>query len=470
MKSCVPTNLVITPQSGSIKLAWTMADQDSLEDRTFGNLNGDFYGDWSGQLMLVKRQHGFAKTPLDTEAVMLFNCNLDPNSSDLYFIDNGYSYDGSSATLAMPEVPGTAWPYVGKGLQPNIYYYYSLFSVDTEGNLIFIPAEMAGASYAFDNWGHGDWLWNSLPYHYQIYDNGDLKAIVDVIGLYFDGIKTYVDSMDKLQDFEQMHFDLLGLIEQELNWPSDEVLDPITRRETLQKIAGWLTQKGRLDAILDVVCYNSVQKITALNRWKHGAITNFGKGPIFKCKLVECDCSGYGYGYSCGYGIAGCATIITLPDFMGDLVFDDVGSIDRFFDNCIFYVPSLKLASKILRHEGSTRKLYLADEINGLTTDIFCKIIIGTPNSDNNTYQAYYNGKKCYARTPGIDKDGVHATLFSINQTSTLDEFSKVYERYKLMIETLMHDSADYSCYLKPNAYSEPAIYIQDGYGYGYGY
>ena len=297
-----------------IKLSWKYQNVSADEYGYTYDYDGyDSYGYgypgdiiWSGRVACIKRQHGFPRRPDDNESVLLFDITVDPTSvEEQYFIDEGFNYDGSIGG-ALPVDLGVDWPYdPGYGLAGGINYYYVLILYDINGDIQVSPAINFQSAYSYSNWDHHQWYLDNLPSHYIRYDNGTIDSMTNIIGTFFDSLKTDCDQLEYLYDIEKSDESLLELIEGTFNWPSDYNLDPKVRREEIKKVSAYINKKGRIDTLKDIISFAyNIDPYIRLG-WKHTIFANSANSPYFKPAAVSNNLYdfvgdydwGYGYGY-----------------------------------------------------------------------------------------------------------------------------------------------------------------------------
>jgi len=517
-KNSIPTDFTAFPvvTGEAIKLTWSMTSRTAVG--SFGYVLGTSYPDWSGRLVLVKRLYGTAKSINDPNAVILFDKTFaNPDSVDeLYFIDDGAAYDGSGSPE--PLDPSIDWSIVGKGLMGGPRYYYTLFSFGIDGEVVVDSNLSNQSAYAYASWGHYNWLRKKFPTAYlQLDKTGDLKKLLETVGVSFDSLKTDIDRLKYLAEIEYLDEDLLEVFEASNNWPSDYNIDPICRRKEDALIRTRVSKKGRLDNFLDIVEYCYGIRPVVIKGFTNTAFINSKHSPKFKPYIVNnitydfYGDYGYGYDYEWGYHIdyeylpSGTWNDSGFAEFLfggSALVFDLFGEVsgygysyeqeygydwewedlgpqqtteitlhpdsnppiwdDYYKGHGLKIFTDPEQGASIYSYDGATKKLILDRQVN-LTTDDFCQIMICTPRygdwlSVDNLEQKFFDGTYLFGNIQSLDAPyGSHSLLARYVSDDAQDDLllGQSIEKFKLMFPKFMPFSNQARLYIEPYVLEE---------------
>lgn len=123
---------------------------------------------------------------------------------------------------------------VEDSLNPDLLYYYTVFSVDKDGNSYHSYATTATAR-PNRNQEIGKKLYELLPAIYRIEDKDlQLKRFLEVMGFALDYIKTKIDHMKHFIDIDTCEPYQLEYIAYTLDWELDKSLSIPSQRQSLK--------------------------------------------------------------------------------------------------------------------------------------------------------------------------------------------------------------------------------------------
>jgi hypothetical protein len=208
------------------------------------------------------------------------------------------SWDDPDATIVADEVTSgpTENEITQSDLAPGKIFYYTLFMQRTDNYWVEDPVNNRQSAYPYDRWGNAEYMYGSLPKGWQIedgLDTEDLYNLLRIFGALADNIKTDAENLLTLFSAEEVHADLLGMIDAKLHWPTWEDVGAIQRRkETLQAVDNYKlfgTEPG-YESILqeaslwDVEVYEGWRHVMFSN-WRFGSVTPTLVGTYFPLGL-----------------------------------------------------------------------------------------------------------------------------------------------------------------------------------------
>lgn len=219
--------------SGVIELSWSNPVNPDLQ-----------------KVVVLRKQNDYPLSEIDPYATVIYE-GLDETIYD-------YCEDGPAST----DFEFTAEKVIGKWnrseqqfikdyykpLQDNVLYYYTVFSVDKDGNYHFSNATRA-ATRTSRYYGTGEKIYNSLPSIYRLRDKDlQLKRFLEGVGMVFDLIMSETEDLSTLVNIDDCPPDKLKYIANLLGWELDDSLPIPSQRQSLKnavavyRMAG--TRKG----------------------------------------------------------------------------------------------------------------------------------------------------------------------------------------------------------------------------------
>lgn len=196
------------------------------------------------------------------------------------------SWDDPDAEIVSDEV--TVAPTNNEITQSDLaqgkIFYYTLFMQRTDGYWIEDKVNNRQSAYPYDRWGNTEYMFGSLPKGWQI-DDGlgteDLYNFMRIFGALADNMKTDTENLLTLFSAEEVHADLLWMIDAKLYWPTWGAIGAIQqRKETLRAVDNYKlfgTEPG-YESILqeasgwDVEVYEGWRYVMFTN-WRFGCTT-----------------------------------------------------------------------------------------------------------------------------------------------------------------------------------------------------
>lgn len=152
------------------------------------------------------------------------------------------SWEDPDADIISDEV--TTTPTANVITQSNLaqgkIFYYTLYMQRTDGYWIEDRVANRQSAYPYARWGNAEYMFASLPKGWQIDDglgSEDLYNFLRIFGALVDNQKTDAENLLTLFSVEEIHADLLGMIDAKLHWPTWGAVGAIQqRKETLRAV------------------------------------------------------------------------------------------------------------------------------------------------------------------------------------------------------------------------------------------
>jgi len=189
------------------------------------------------------------------------------------------SYDDSGASIVIDDVyPAIAEDYFidQTGLEAGVIYYYALFAERNDGNWISDKIANRDSAYPYDRWGFVEYMYDSLPrgYRSEDVDVQHLYQFLSVIGAIFDNSKTDIENLLTLFSIDEVHDDLIYLMDRKVGWPTWHDANGLKRREDAAEAVDFYKIKGRAAAYDQLLSGISSWDLTVVEGWKYVLFTN----------------------------------------------------------------------------------------------------------------------------------------------------------------------------------------------------
>lgn len=250
------------PEGKAVEIRWTISDVLSdlsglADHRAFTNIDPEY----DGVTALVKKRFEFSRGVADPENTLLWVGTQTAGS--FYFKDDGGVYDGSGVT-SYPITDGDPWTFdAGYGLAGGVLYFYTLFMMDSARNFHFSRTRSQAYAYAFGEWGLHQWLYHKgIPGHYSYLDQqnkedgdewGALEAFLLPLARSKEAVKTSIERMHSLINFDDADPQTLTMLEKSRGWPADTSLPLKMRKAELLAATTTVKARGLLDAFTSLI-------------------------------------------------------------------------------------------------------------------------------------------------------------------------------------------------------------------------
>lgn len=194
------------------------------------------------------------------------------------------SWEDPDAEIISDEVTTTPTDneIIQSDLAPGKIFYYTLYMQRTDNYWVEDPVNNRQSAYSYDRWGNTDYMYGSMPKGWQIDDNiiedRSLYNFIEIFGALADNIKTDTENLLTLFSAEEIHADLLWMIDAKLYWPTWDAIGAIQRRkETLNAVDNYKifgTEPG-YESILQEA---SLWDVEVYEGWRYVMFTNWRFG------------------------------------------------------------------------------------------------------------------------------------------------------------------------------------------------
>jgi hypothetical protein len=167
------------------------------------------------------------------------------------------SHDDSAARIIISDICNPYdiaewWEQEEIGLVAGQIYYYAIFARNELGVWKHNSFSNRASAYPYDRWGSATYMFKSLPTGWRTADvetGGDLEDFMTIFGALFDNIKTDCEHLLTLFDANEVHADLLYLLDRKVGWPTWFAAGALQRRqETLAAVTLYKYGIGRKGA------------------------------------------------------------------------------------------------------------------------------------------------------------------------------------------------------------------------------
>ncbi len=229
----------VTPKTEgySIRVDWHVPDPTDAPE-------------WTRRLRILRKRGEWPQSWDDSGAVVLVDV-LYPAIEDDYYLEQ-------------------------TGMESGVIYYYALFQERVDGAWINDIDANRGSAYAFARWGFVDYMFNTLPRGYRSEDanTGHLYQFLSVIGALFDNMKTDVEHLLTLMEIDNIHDDLIFMIDKKLGWPTWNAAGGLQRRNETAAAVDLYKLLGRADAYEQMLEEISDWEATIVEGWKYVFFSN----------------------------------------------------------------------------------------------------------------------------------------------------------------------------------------------------
>jgi len=167
--------------------------------------------------------------------------------------------------------------FVDSDLSPGHEYYYSLYEMRSDGVWVHDLSKGRRTAYAYGHWGLGDYLYQSLPHGWRTADaevGCDLRAFIRMLSLPFEGLKTDAESLLNLFSANDIHEDLIPLLDERLGWPTWGSAPGLKKRKATLDAVAWYKIKGRKASYEQVIEEIFDWALVLLEGWRYVMFSN----------------------------------------------------------------------------------------------------------------------------------------------------------------------------------------------------
>lgn len=189
------------------------------------------------------------------------------------------SWDDPDATVVVDDYyPTLAQSYFldDENLEAGTIYYYALYQERVDGVWISDRTTDRDSAYPHDRWGFVDYMFNTLPRGYRTQDanSGHLYQFLSIMGALFDCAKTDVEHIRTLMEIDNIHDDLLYLIDLRIGWPTWFSAGGRQRRQDTKRAVDLYKLLGRSVAYEQMLEAVSDWEATILEGWRYVMFSN----------------------------------------------------------------------------------------------------------------------------------------------------------------------------------------------------
>jgi hypothetical protein len=162
------------------------------------------------------------------------------------------------------------------GLEAGVIYYYALFQKRNDGVWVSDSDKNRCSAYPYDRWGAHDYMYSSLPRGYRSEDAGvlHLYQFLSIFGAMVDNNKTDVENLLTLFEIDNIHDDLIFLIDRKLAWPTWHATGGLQRRIETSRAVDIYKIVGREDAYESLLEEVSNWDLQVVEGWKYVMFSN----------------------------------------------------------------------------------------------------------------------------------------------------------------------------------------------------
>lgn len=173
--------------------------------------------------------------------------------------------------------PTSATPFfIEDGLVENQTYYYALYALRTDGVWVHDRFTDRCSSYPYDRWGACDYMYNSLPRGYRSEDATvqHLYQFLCIFGALIDDTKTDVEHLLQLFEIDNIHDDLIFMLDAKIGWPTWHTTNGLQRRRETRRAVDLYKLRGRAAAYEQVLEEISDWDATIVEGWRYVMFSN----------------------------------------------------------------------------------------------------------------------------------------------------------------------------------------------------
>jgi len=191
------------------------------------------------------------------------------------------SWDDADAVVSVDDVfPGPAeadHEYTETDLVPGQIYYYAMYELRTDGAWILDTVEGRRSAYPYDRWGFAEYLYNSFPRGWRRADSRNdnhFLKFISIFGALLDNMKTDTEHLLSLFSIDDIHIDLLPLLDQKLGWPTWFAAPGLQQRQDTSRAVGLYKILGRTLAYERIFEWPTSWDCEVVQGWKYVFFSN----------------------------------------------------------------------------------------------------------------------------------------------------------------------------------------------------
>ena len=186
--------------------------------------------------------------------------------------------DADTVTIVNALFPtGGSHEYVDSDLVAGQTYYYGLFELRTDGYWVHDEKEGRRSAYPYDRWGCDEYMFKSMPRGIQssdVDDDGDLEEFLFIFGALFDNIKTDTENLLTLFSVDEVHIELLPLIDAKIGYPTWWSANGIKQRQETSRAISLYKILGGDTAYQQLLEQISQWEAVVVEGWRYVLFTN----------------------------------------------------------------------------------------------------------------------------------------------------------------------------------------------------
>ena len=240
-RTFIPHNFTVVAKSegGAIKLTWSVPEP--LD-----------YPDWGYRIRILRKTHEWPQRVDDPDAQLV--------------TDQQYLPGSGSQDLELTQT----------GLVPGKIYYYALYELGADQEWVMDDHHNRRSAYPYSRWGCGEYLFSSLPRGWKTDDAGvdDLYDLLTIFGALCDDIKTDCEHLLSLFNIDEVHEELLWMLEFKVYWPGWKTVGGIARKKELKNAVDLAKVRGREDAFVSLLEQTCAWVAEIVEGWKYVMFSN----------------------------------------------------------------------------------------------------------------------------------------------------------------------------------------------------
>lgn len=207
---------------------------------------------WVRHLKILRKWGEWPQAHNDSDAELL----LDDTFGAL--VSGSYYFDDSNKT-------------------PGAIYYYALFAERNDGTWINDPVAGRDSAYPYDRWGAVDYGYKSLPRGYRTDDvtTQHLYQFLGAVLANVDALKTDCENLLSLFSIEEIHQDLIWLIDEWIGWPTWKYAGGLRQRTETLEAATLFRKKGTVEWYEQLIEDITLYDLQIQMGWKFTCWTNY---------------------------------------------------------------------------------------------------------------------------------------------------------------------------------------------------
>lgn len=188
------------------------------------------------------------------------------------------SFDDPGASVVLDDIFPAAGTFsvLQEELVQGQIYYYALFAKRTDGAWVHDRFLDRCSSYPYDRWGACDYMFASLPRGFRSQDVGfdHLYGFICIFGTLVDDLKTDVEHLKTLFEIDNIHDDLIFLLDRTIGWPTWHATGGLQRRRETADAVSVYKIKGREAAYAQVLGEISNWELVLVEGWRYVMFSN----------------------------------------------------------------------------------------------------------------------------------------------------------------------------------------------------